>query len=328
MRNENSYNRLADYGKVLFVLAITLFVYGILLNQKMNQVMDPVKDVTVVQSESNTISITTSDGSEVVPGNIIVGSGLPGIPEETFVSNKSIGDYYIPTMEEVNHIYRDTLQEKYSISIRYGRETNGYHVEGLNVTSLADPDSINEQLRFLEELLKLYPEGLFEEIKKGGLPLTVLLVDRFSEEMITGITDSTSNYAVIIIAAMYPFQDSFTHESYHYIERYLLKNGANFNSWNTLNPESFHYNYNVSNNALSYDRTFQEDAFFVNNYAQTAPEEDRASTFEYMMADHKASCLNKGNPIWYKASYMARNIDAVLKTVKPDVQEYWERFLD
>ncbi len=82
MRNENSYNRLADYGKVLFVLAITLFVYGILLNQKMNQVMDPVKDVTVVQSDSNTISITTSDGSEVVPGNIIVGSGLPGIPED------------------------------------------------------------------------------------------------------------------------------------------------------------------------------------------------------------------------------------------------------
>ena len=324
MQKNGSNHLLSDYAKVLFVLSITLFVYGLFLNS-----MQPEYELREEKGQKdNTISITTSDGSEVVPGNIIIGEGKPGIPEETFISSKYVGEIYVPSDEEANHIYRDSIQEKYHVSIRYGKETDGYRVAGVGTTSLKDPEEIYHQLKELNDTLALYPEGLFEEIGKGGIPLTILLIDHYSEDMITGITDSSYSYAVISISANYSFQESFYHESYHYIERYLLKKGINFNSWNSFNPQYFIYDRNLSNNSLSYDRTFEEKSPFVNNYAQTSPEEDRASTFEYMMADHKASCLNQGNPIWEKANYMAMNIDVILDTVRPDVEEYWERFLD
>ena len=105
----------------------------------------------------------------------------------------------------------------------------------------------------------------------------------------------------------------------------MFKKGANFNSWDILNPKEFQYG--VIKNDLSYSSTFREDAAFVNNYAQTDASEDRASTFEYMMASNKAICLNKNSVIWNKARYLALTIETVLDSVSPRVMEYWERYL-
>ena len=46
-----------------------------------------------------------------------------------------------------------------------------------------------------------------------------------------------------------------------------------------------------------------------------------------MMAPSKASCLNNGNVVWKKAKLMSDTIDLVLSSVRPDVTEYWERYL-
>ena len=121
--------------------------------------------------------------------------------------------------------------------------------------------------------------------------------------------------------------ETFFHESYHYIERYIFKKGLTFNElmWNSNNPPEFTYGNVVAD--YSYKNTLSENSYFVNNYAQTAAEEDRASTFEYMMAKTKASCLNANKPVWKKATIMSKNIDAALNTVSPNVTEYWERHL-
>ena len=183
---------------------------------------------------------------------------------------------------------------------------------------------IYNKLYELKNVLSKYPKGLFSEIKNGGIPLTIYLINSYSDPDITGVTDSSYNYANISIATIFPLEESFYHESYHYIERYLLKKGANYNSWDNLLPQDF--SWGTIDGNLSYSNTFSEDSYFVNNYAQTSASEDRASTFEYMMADTKASCLNKNKTIWLKAVYMSRTIDSVLESVKPDVVEYWERF--
>ena len=77
----------------------------------------------------------------------------------------------------------------------------------------------------------------------------------------------------------------------------------------------------------SFARTGAQNAYFVNDYAQVSADEDRASTFEYMMHSNKASCLNSGQPIWRKASVMSSSIDSVMNSVSPHTQEYWERHL-
>ena len=157
------------------------------------------------------------------------------------------------------------------------------------------------------------------------IPLSVYLIGSYSNNNITGVTDSSYNYAVISISAAHPFNESFFHESYHYIERFLFKRGANFNTWNSINPNGF--TYGVIDQRLSYTYGFNANSPFVNDYAQSSAEEDRASTFEYMMASSKASCLNNGTIVHEKAMQMALTMDVVLNTVSPNVTEYWERYL-
>ena len=317
--------KVADTAKILMVISITLLVYGIILGITTNHALiDPVNDVEVVNPEENTISITPSDGSEVVSDD---GSTNSTNKNNNITNNRINNDSIKPNtnIEKKNDLLRKEIEKEFSIYVKYGSETEGYKVGGVTTTPITDQELINNRLNDLYDTLSLYPEGLFKEIRDGGIPLTIYLINNYSEYGITGITDSSYDYANISIAAIYDFPESFYHESYHYIERYMFKKKANFNSWDSLNPENFEYN--TIDGSLSYSNTFKEDAPFVNNYAQTSSAEDRASTFEYMMANTKASCLNKNNTVWYKATYIAMTMESVFDSIDPDTIEYWERFI-
>lgn len=371
MRNKyiRKNRNLAYYARIVIVISLTLLIYGAILDiNNDRRLYDPIKDIK--EEQKSTINITTSDGSEIIPGNTItstensantINNGNTNTNtnnkptdnnqnsntntnnstnnntnkntntntdtnKDTNTNNNQVqNNTHVPTLAEINNNLRNEIQNTYGISVKYGTETDGYTVQGISTTSISDENTINSNLNKLKQALSLYPKGFLAEIKNGGIPLTVMLINNYSENSITGVTDSSYEYAIISIAVTYPFEESFYHESYHYIERYMFKKGANFNTWKSLNPEDFTYG-NINNN-LSYSNTFSPDAPFVNNYAQTSPEEDRASTFEYMMAQSKASCLNKGTIVWNKANVMKNTIEAVYNTVSPNKVEYWERYL-
>ena len=124
----------------------------------------------------------------------------------------------------------------------------------------------------------------------------------------------------------FSFAETFNHEVFHYFESFITKfKGASWDSWNSFNPNGFVYGSTNSN--LSYSQTYNAGSYFVNNYAQTQAPEDRASTFEYMMFNSKASCLNNGQPVWNKAKFMATQLENYFNSVSPYVIEYWERHL-
>ena len=317
--------KMAYYAKILLVFSITLLIYGIILDLNSNQhLIDPIRDVEPIDTGS-TVTVSTVD--EVgINSTAEVPATVPKTPvEETSPSTEPM----VVTIEDQNEQLRKSIQSKYGVVVRYGTEINGYSITSgetvIKTEAIEDSNVINSQLKRLNNVLSLYPEGMFLEIKSAGIPLTIYLVDHFSNTSITGITDSSYSFANISIASMYPFEESFFHESYHYIERYLFKRKAKFSSWESLNPADFEYG--VVRNDWSYNNTFSQDAYFVNNYAQTAATEDRASTFEYMMAPSKASCLNQNTTVWKKATYMARTMEATIRCVNPDTTEYWERFL-
>lgn len=362
-------NSWSYYAIILIFISITLLVYGLFLNVNNDrQLFDPVDEVTKLEEEDNTISITTVDGEEVVPGD--KGTNIKDKDKNKEDSSKNNKDdnkvddknsdkdsnknntpppvvtekphsnsqgnnantqppvdngIYIPTIDETNNNLRNSIQNEYGITIKYGMETFGYEVGGFSTTPVENSTTINAALNRLKNALALYPKGFFMEMRNGGIPLTVILVNSYEDNTITGVTDSSYSYANISIALMHPFEDSFYHESYHYIERYIFKKHGNYNSWSLLNPPGF--KYGVIRNDYSYQNTFNEAAPFVNNYAQSSEAEDRASTFEYMMANTKASCLNQENTVWKKANLLKNTIETVFNTVNPGIIEYWERFL-
>ena len=323
MHKQKVRNKYSYYAGILFVISFSLFLYGIILDYSDNhKLIDPINDViTTNNSDDSTIHIETADGNNNQKP-VINNETETTIPQSDNRDQKN----KVLTVDEINDQLRKQIQNKYGIKIYYGEETRGYSVSGISTEVITDSNVISSQLVHLKEALSVYPEGMFREIKNGGIPLTIMLVNKYSDSAVTGVTDSSYSDATISISAAYTFEESFYHESYHYIERYLFKKGANYNTWDSINPPEFQ-GWGTIDGSLSYSNTFSATAPFVNNYAQTDASEDRASTFEYMMASSKASCLNKENTVWRKAKLLADTIDLVFSSVRPDVTEYWERFL-
>ena len=332
---------------ILFLSSAIFYYYENknLVNSKQTKSLDPTQEEINITTKGEDVqeNLPESNGSlenEVVP---IEDNNLTNNDNDIASSNNQMEPNYVPdpnfnvndnsneelsnelSISEVNNNLRNTIQDNYGIKILYGNETSGYRVGGLQTYPEEDEYTIQSTLKSLANLMEVYPYGFFQEIKAGGIPLTLYLINSYSESGVTGATNAFNNKADISIALKYEFAESFNHEVLHYIEKFIKKNGDNFNSWITLNP--FNFKYGSINGNLSYNKTFSADAPFVNNYAQASAEEDRASTFEYMMAPTKASCLNKEKTVWRKAEFIAQKIDLVFNTVSPNVTEYWERFI-
>lgn len=327
-------------AKVFIAFSFVLVFVGIGLNLDNKTLMNPVTGTHTIGNSNNDINITTTDAT--IPSDSSGGensnsqtNGSTGSSNVGGNSNSattpSTGERHQSTTEPqsgidtTNNDLRSSIQNRYGITVRYGAETNGYTVGGLSSIMLSDANRINEVLNSLNYNLSLYPSGFFQETKQGDYSLTIYLLKRYSQENVTGITDSTTKNIVISLATDYSFVESLHHELYHYIEKYMFYRGANYTTWNSLNPVGF--NYGKTNTAISYVNTKDPYASFVNIYAQTDEYEDRASTFEYMMSPSEASCLVTGTTIWKKAKYMCEQIDAVFQSVSPSVTEYWERYI-
>lgn len=242
----------------------------------------------------------------------------------TVNSPKSNNKNITTVVGDNNDSLRNSIERRYHVTIKYGSETDGYTVGGMSVKSITNSSQITKALKNLSSCLSVYPSGLYGEVTYD-FPLTIYLINKYSVNNVTGVTDSTNRNVRMSIATAYPFNDSFHHETYHYLELYMRNRGMSYTSWNDLNPSTFRYG--TVNSTLSYARTFSADSYFVNDYAQNSQEEDRASTFEYMMANSKASCLNNGKPIYKKAKYMADTMDFFIDACSTNTTERWEKYL-
>lgn len=301
---------------ILIILSFILFALAAYLSFKKNRADSLVRissDDLSITERSNSYLNDKKNDTNTSSNNSIINNET--IKKKTTTVKTS----------DPNELLRIELEKKYNIEIKYGEEVNGYNVGGMSVVPIDNYNDNSMALENLSTALSRYPDNFFDEMHTV-YPLTIYLIDTYSVANVTGVTDSTNpNYVNISIATAYPFDDSFNHETYHYIEHYLNYKNGFFTTWESLNPKSFIYN-DVDTN-LSYSRSFSEDAYFVSDYAQVSPTEDRASTFEYMMASTKPSCLNEGKPVYLKAKYMSDLIDFFMDSVNDKNTEYWERFL-
>lgn len=328
-----------NLAKVLLSFSFILILLGISFDLENKVTINPITNTHTINSpETENINITITEepvapatdsenlnNNNTTTNNNSASNGSNGNSPSISPPQNTQPSVTPPNIETINDNLRKNIEDRYGINIRYGVETNGYTVAGLSTVMITDANRINELLEELKNNLSRYPPGFFDETKQGGYTLTLYLLKQYSQTNVTGITDSTTKNVIISLATDYSFTESLHHEIYHYIEKYMYARGANYTTWNTLNPTGF--NYGITNATLSYAQTGNINAFFVNNYAQTDPYEDRASTFEYMMDTEEANCLQVGTTIWKKAKYISEQIDAVFQTVSPNMVEYWERYV-
>lgn len=222
--------------------------------------------------------------------------------------------------------YRKQIEDTYGIKVLYGNETNDYVVGNIGTNSITDTNVMKSALEQLNSALAMYPAGFFREFSKQNMTLNVYLIKNYTSENVTGVTDFSPRKTIISIAMDFPFADSFHHEMLHYIEHYIESAGGKFTAWNSFNPVDF--TYGSENSSYSYSKTGTPSSYFVNNYAQTSANEDRASTFEYMTATVRYSCYDSNEyPIWKKSNYLSTMIETYFNTVSSSVIDYWERYI-
>lgn len=276
-------------------------------------------------STSNGNTNTGSNSSNNNTGNNSSSNTTPSTPIPDPTPTPEPTPDSTPVVDPLTN-YRKQIEDTYGIKVLYGSETNGYVVGSLGTTAITDTNVMKSTLEQLNTALSMYPNGFFREFSKQNMSLNVYLIKNYSAENVTGVTDFAPRRTIISIATDFPFDESFHHEMLHYIEHYIESAGGRFTAWNSFNPLDF--TYGVENSSYSYSKTGTPGSYFVNNYAQTSANEDRASTFEYMTASVKYSCYDSNDyPIWKKSNYLSTMIETYFTTVSSSVVDYWERYI-
>ena len=282
-------------------------------------------DLNPSTSNGNTNTGSNTNSSNNNTGNNSGSNTTPGTPIPDPTPTPEPTPDSTPVVDPLTN-YRKQIEDTYGIKVLYGSETNGYVVGSLGTTAITDTNVMKSTLEQLNTALSMYPNGFFREFSKQNMSLNVYLIKNYSAENVTGVTDFAPRRTIISIATDFPFAESFHHEMLHYIEHYIESAGGRFTAWNSFNPLDF--TYGVENSSYSYSKTGTPGSYFVNNYAQTSANEDRASTFEYMTASVKYSCYDSNDyPIWKKSNYLSTMIETYFTTVSSSVVDYWERYI-
>lgn len=282
-------------------------------------------DLNPSTSNGNTNTGSNTNSSNNNTGNNSGSNTTPSTPIPDPTPTPEPTPDSTPVVDPLTN-YRKQIEDTYGIKVLYGSETNGYVVGSLGTTAITDTNVMKSILEQLNTALSMYPNGFFREFSKQNMSLNVYLIKNYSAENVTGVTDFAPRRTIISIATDFPFDESFHHEMLHYIEHYIESAGGGFTAWNSFNPLDF--TYGVENSSYSYSKTGTPGSYFVNNYAQTSANEDRASTFEYMTASVKYSCYDSNDyPIWKKSNYLSTMIETYFTTVSSSVVDYWERYI-
>ena len=201
-----------------------------------------------------------------------------------------------------------------------------------------DTASVNYVLNLLRTSLAKFPDNFFAEFQSdNGVPLEINIAGVFTPvaDNIVSTAVGLHNYndgeqfIMLNISNIYDVQSSIYHEIYHAIDWSVVFGSTAFDSWDSLNPPDFSYDYDYAANEVNTDSQYlyytDGNGYFIDSYSKSYPNEDRACIFENAMC---------GNYYYFgsehlcnKLSYMAQAIREVFDdSTWPAVTE-WEKYV-
>ena len=245
-------------------------------------------------------------------------------------------------------IMADHLEEKYGITVLLSGQcalAASYCSMPITTTDTAgmynEAASIEEALKRLEEVLKLYPTDFFRQFRNeaGDRGMLVLLVEDISDEgNVIGVSYTMGQwYPVAIDITSGQLRNTYCHEFWHATENRigdLNESALDLAAWEKLNPPGFRYTGDTKEGYwedTQYTYFYgdpEEDVYFVDPYGKTKGQEDRARLMEYIMcADWEAEQMMKHPVLKAKLQLLSDAVRKVFDTENwTDVR--WERFFD
>ena len=240
----------------------------------------------------------------------------------------------------------DRLEETYGITIQLSSQCTlaaSYCDMPITTTDHAnmynEVASIEEALKRLEEVLKLYPADFFRQFQNeaGERGLLVLLVEDISADLnVIGVSYTLGQwYPVAIDITSGQLRNTYCHEFWHATENRigdLNESALNLAAWEDLNPAGFRYpgdareGYWEDTQYTYFYGDPDEEVYFVDPYGKTNAKEDRARLMEYIMcAEWEAEQMMKHPVLKAKLQLLSDAIREVFDTEDWD-DVRWERF--
>ena len=228
------------------------------------------------------------------------------------------------------------IGETYSVQILIADQCKTdfeYRIADLMLTE----KNIQLALDEVELALSSYPKGFMEQLKYDGYTeIEIQLLGNIYEKddgtLLGGFIEYPSGKFVmglnITEAEMVgkATHQTFFHEISHIIEQKLafeseyIKNGYSYDKWNTFNPKGFVYE-NENENRINMYWDYPE--YFVDTYASTDQNEDRARIIEYASVG-KWDIFEGKQPLKDKLSYYSQCIRNGFDTTGWPEKTIWE----
>jgi hypothetical protein len=285
---------------------------------------------------------------EFLPAELEINDGNEMVDATILEEYEKEPDMGLP--EELSGVRQmaDRLEETYGITIQLSSQCTlaaSYCDMPIITTDHAnmynEVAAIEEALKRLEEVLKLYPENFFRQFRNeaGERGLLVLLVEDISSDLnVIGVSYTMGQwYPVAIDITSGQLRNTYCHEFWHATENRigdLNESALNLAAWEDLNPAGFRYPGDAREGYwedTQYTYVYgdpEEEVYFVDPYGKTNAKEDRARLMEYIMcADWEAEQMMKHPVLKAKLQLLSDAIREVFDTEGWE-NVRWERFFE
>lgn len=194
---------------------------------------------------------------------------------------------------------------------------------------------LTEALQNLEGWLERYPPGYLRTLADRGSGLTLCLVRSISAppgtedmETVPGFHFWQDTRAVIVLPIGDGMEGALYHQLYHLADTVVLGRSGAYDSWDSLNPGDFSYDYDYAANRQRQSPQFlrEHSRSFTDTYAMSFPVEDRARLLEFAMLP--------GNQALFDAPILQQKLTALCTGLREafNLEAYpdplpWEQYL-
>ncbi len=236
------------------------------------------------------------------------------------------------------YAWAETLFQRYGVTVSIGDQCT-HEFSDFTYEQCNDDDALLKGLAYVEKALGYYPDGFFSQLAYGPVrDLHIYLAkgleggEYFGNDRSYsgfGAEDGAANYIVLNAECMH--EENVFHEISHIIDRKLSYHASlhdnvhDFESgWMELQPEGFGFCYDYSDiPALTQEYL----GWFIDDYSQSYPTEDRARIMEYAMRGDADQTFGEAPHLAAKLQYYSDCIRECFDTAGwPEVTR-WEKAL-
>lgn len=233
-------------------------------------------------------------------------------------------------------LYAQDLSSRYGVEVRIYKDAVAFQPWDYDLEPEYLVSVLQTELEQLDARLANYPEGFLRTLAEcfGGIRICIVRSitgspESGSLEAANGLQFWDDAYvAYLALAAGMDTEHALYHELCHLIDTKVFNECSAYDSWNSLNPKDFAYDYDYTAN-LDRDgsKYLEEKRYFIDTYSMSFPNEDRARIMEYAMTEGNGAYF-QSTPMQAKLLTICQGIREAFGLEKSPETFLWEQYLN